>query len=35
VLVVRVSTLNNLTGVGIDNVIQAPATTGNQAAANG
>jgi|SRR5579885_557896 intracellular multiplication protein IcmL len=25
VLVVRVSTLNNLTGVGIDNVIQAPA----------
>lgn len=34
-LVVRVSTLNNLTGVGIDNVIQAPVTTGNQAAANG
>lgn len=29
VLVVRVSTLNNLTGVGIDNVIQAPATAGN------
>lgn len=29
VLVVRVSTLNNLNGVGIDNVIQAPAATGN------
>ncbi len=29
VLVVRVSTLNNLTGVGIDDVIQAP-PTGNQ-----
>jgi intracellular multiplication protein IcmL len=34
ILVVRVPTLNNLTGVGIDNVIQAPATTGNQAAGN-
>ncbi|VVC76685.1 hypothetical protein AQUSIP_20090 [Aquicella siphonis] len=34
-LVVRVSTLNNLTGVGIDNVIQAPITTGNQAGGNG
>lgn len=34
-LVVRVSTLNNLTGVGIDNVIQAPITTGNQAGVNG
>ena len=33
-LVVRVPTLNNLTGVGIENVIQAPATTGNQAAGN-
>lgn len=34
ILVVRVPTLDNLTGVGIDNVIQAPATTGNQAAGN-
>lgn len=31
VLVVRVPTLNNLIGVGIDNVIQAPPTTGNEA----
>jgi intracellular multiplication protein IcmL len=31
ILVIRVSTLNNLIGVGIDNVIQAPPTTGNQA----
>jgi len=34
ILVVRVPTLNNLVGVGIDDVIQAPATTGNQAAGN-
>lgn len=34
-LVVRVSTLNNLTGVGIDNVIQASQPTGNQAVGNG
>jgi intracellular multiplication protein IcmL len=30
ILVVRVPTLNNLTGIGIDNVIQAPVATGNQ-----
>lgn len=37
VLIVRVSTLNNLTGVGIDNVIQAPvvALLGNQDIGNG
>jgi intracellular multiplication protein IcmL len=37
VLIVRVPTLNNLAGIGIDNVIQAPATdqTGYQAAGNG
>ncbi len=36
-LVIRVPTLNNLTGVGIDDVMQAPATgpAGNQAAGNG
>jgi len=34
ILVVRVPTLDNLTGVGIDNVIQAPVSTGNQAAGN-
>jgi intracellular multiplication protein IcmL len=33
-LVVRVSTSNNLNGVAINSVIQAPATTGNQAAGN-
>ena len=33
-LVVRVPTLNNLTGVGIDNVIQAPVTTGTQETGN-
>lgn len=31
VLVIRVPTLNNLTGVAIDNVIQAPEATGNGA----
>jgi intracellular multiplication protein IcmL len=34
ILVVRVPTLDNLTGVGIDDVIQAPVATGNQAAGN-
>jgi hypothetical protein len=34
VLVVRVPTLNNLMGVAIDNVIQAPAATGNQTTGN-
>jgi intracellular multiplication protein IcmL len=34
VLVVRVPTLNNLMGVAIDDVIQAPAATGNQTTGN-
>lgn len=33
-LIIRVSTLNNLNGVAIDTLMQAPATTGNQAAGN-
>lgn len=34
ILVVRVPTLDNLTGIGIEDVIQAPSGTGNQAAGN-